>query len=86
MTDNTDQIEDSILLHDTEQMAYQMFILYFRGMENTGYETKNNRRSQIYDMSKLTKGVKCATQGCKFTYKITLIDVIYDSFVSIISQ
>jgi hypothetical protein len=65
--DNKNQIQDTFLLSKTEQQPYQVFTLYFRGMENTGYEISGSKKNQLFDMSKLTKGARCATQGCKLT-------------------
>lgn len=62
---DTNQIKDEFLLSKTEQPPYQVFTLYFRGMENTGYEKSGSKTNELFDISKLTKGVRCATQGCK---------------------
>lgn len=59
-------VSNEFLLSKTEQPSYQVFTLYFRGMEKTGYEHSGNRMNQLFDISKLTKGRRCATQGRKF--------------------
>lgn len=40
-------------------------MFYVRGLEKTGYEKRGGGNQKLlYDMSRLSKGVKCALQGC----------------------
>lgn len=42
-------------------------MLYFRGMEKTSSDArmKGGAISWQFDLSRLSEGIKCATQGCK---------------------
>lgn len=46
------------------------FMLYFRGMEKTSADSKHKAgfNSYSYDFSRLSEGIKCASQGCKYFF------------------
>lgn len=57
---------------------FELFYLYFRGLEKTGSEKKGDSASPTYtfEMSRLSKGVKCATQGLEI-YSILHVGGIF---------
>lgn len=54
-----------IFLKDTRP-PFQPFTLFLRGLEQTGHKTVNKNTNKFYDMSRLSKGVKCAMQGREY--------------------
>lgn len=60
--------QNEFIVSDTKQQPFEPIMLYFRGMEKTGADTKikGGATSYQYDMSLLSDGIKCATQGCKY--------------------
>lgn len=68
--DTNSRVQNEFVVSDTRQLPFEPIILYFRGMERVGSDTKikggaTNFQIQ-YDMSRLSTGIKCATQGCKY--------------------
>lgn len=59
--------QNEFIVSDTIRPPFTPIMLYFRGMEKTGSEskTKGGTNSFHYEFSRLTDGIKCATQGCK---------------------
>lgn len=44
---------------------FEPFMFYVRGLEKTGHEKKvGGNQKLLYDMSRLSHGVKCGLQGC----------------------
>lgn len=45
---------------------FEPLMLYFRGMEKTSSDArmKGGAISWVFDISRLSEGIKCATQGC----------------------
>lgn len=60
--------QNEFIVSDTKRQPYQLIVLYFRSMEKTYSETKvkGGTPNIQYEMSLLTDGIKCATQGCKY--------------------
>lgn len=60
--------QNEFIVSDTKRPPFEPIMLYFRGMEKTGSESKvkGGTASYQYDMSLLSDGIKCATQGCKY--------------------
>lgn len=45
---------------------FEPFMFFVRGMQKIGHEQRGTgNQNYMYDMSRLSKGVKCALQGCK---------------------
>lgn len=58
--------KNEILLTDIARGPFDPFTFYLRVMENIGYDSVYGNPSMMYDMSRLSHGVKCAMQGCKY--------------------
>lgn len=77
------RIQNEFVISDTIHPSYVPFMLYFRGMELIGSETKikggeSNVQSK-YDVSYLSSGLRCATQGCKlsvFSHKKCFVSLL----------
>lgn len=81
--DLNSRIQNEFVLSDTSRPPFEPIMLYFRGMERIGSDTKikggaTNFQIQ-YDISRLSAGIKCATQGCKYILFLT------DAYLLIIS-
>lgn len=57
--------KNEIILEKMTRRPFEAFTLYLRILENTGYEKLFGSPSTMFDMSRLSHGVKCAIQGCK---------------------
>lgn len=69
ITDENKRIQNEFIVSDFRtRLPFEPFILYFRGMELTGSDVKpkTSVRSNQFDISRLSEGVKCALQGCKY--------------------
>lgn len=60
--------QNEFIVSDPRRPPFEPIMLYFRGMEKTGSDTKvkGGATSYQYEMSVLSDGIKCATQGCKY--------------------
>lgn len=56
------------------EKPFEPVMVFFRGMEQTSSaDTKGKGiKSWHYDMSRLSQGIKCATQGCKYNKRLNL--------------
>lgn len=60
-----------------DREPFQPFWLFVRTMEQTGsHSTKGAVKSILYDMSRLSEGVRCAVQGRKFFKKKKLVSFL----------
>lgn len=69
MHDQSQRIQNEFVITDSTRPPFEPFMLYFRGMEKIGMDSKGGKNGAIswqFDMSRLSEGVKCATQGCKY--------------------
>lgn len=58
---------NEFIVMDKSRPPYTPIMLYLRGMERTGFDTKSKGSiNNHYAMSMLSEGIKCATQGCKY--------------------
>lgn len=59
---------NEFIVSDAFRPSYEPIMLYFRGMEKTGADTKvkGGTTNIQYQLSRLSTGIKCATQGCKY--------------------
>lgn len=66
--DQSWRIQNEFTISDTRQPPFTPFVIYFRGMEKTSSDTimKGGVKSWQFDLSRLSEGIKCATQGCKY--------------------
>lgn len=55
---------DHFLLTLEDRKLFTPFTLYVRALEKTYSEGSKN----VYEMSRMSKGVKCALQGCKLNF------------------
>lgn len=67
--------QNEFIVSNTKRPPYQLITVYFRGMEKTYAETKikGGTPNIQYELSLLSDGVKCATQGCKYCYDFYII-------------
>lgn len=66
MLNPAEPIQNRKIFIEAPRPPFQPFTLYIRGLEQTGYEKHDGRSSTFFDMSRLSKGVRCAMQGCKY--------------------
>lgn len=74
----SDDQKAEILLTDIGRRPFEPFTLYLRVLENTGYEKVMGSPSNMYDMSRLSHGVKCAIQGCELFLALLSPDNFFD--------
>lgn len=67
--DLNSRVQNEFVVPDSGRPPFEPIMLYFRGMEQIGADAKTKGGTtafQIqYDMSRLSDGIRCATQGCK---------------------
>lgn len=68
---------------NVSRRPFEPFTLYLRVMENTGYDKVFGNPSFMYDMSRLSRGVKCAMQGCKYFGSGRVVNEIIEFSTSI---
>lgn len=75
------KFRNQIMINNLKCPPYKMFWLYIRVLEKTGSETTGISENTLYEMSRLSKGIKCAIQGRKFDYnKIKIYELIKSLF------
>lgn len=57
------KIKNQIIINNLKCPPYKMFWFYMRVLEKTGSETTGISENTLYEMSRLSKGIKCAIQG-----------------------
>lgn len=64
---------NEFVVSDPMRAQFQPVMVYLRGMEKTGTDTKyKGGTNNHYLISVLSDGIKCATQGCKFRCDMTI--------------
>lgn len=71
-------LNNPVILKDMQVIPFVPFTIYLRTMETNGYQKqiKGNSKTDTFDVSRLSEGIKCAMQGCKlkiFFFSIILI-------------
>lgn len=65
--DQNTRVQNEFIVSVDRRPPFEPVMLFFRGMEKTGSDTrmKGGAVNYSFEMSKLSEGIKCATQGCK---------------------
>lgn len=79
----SDKQKTDILFTDIGRRPFEPFTLYLRVLENTGYEKVMGSPSNMYDMSRLSHGVKCAIQGCELFLAFVSQDQFFFEFIKL---
>lgn len=68
MTSDLGRDKNEFIVTDRDRPPFEPIRIFLRGMEKTGADTKvkSGSTSYVYEMSLLSDGIKCATQGCKY--------------------
>ncbi|XP_031623954.1 uncharacterized protein LOC116341177 [Contarinia nasturtii] len=62
--DENTRVQNTFTVTDKRRPPFEPVMVYFRGMERiSSADTGGKVKSVIYDLSRLSEGVKCATQG-----------------------
>lgn len=60
--------QNEFIIKKSVRKPLQPFTLYMRTLETTGVEKNENGQKVMYEMSRLSKGTRCALQGRKNYY------------------
>ncbi|XP_055300120.1 uncharacterized protein LOC129567349 [Sitodiplosis mosellana] len=64
--DENRRVQNEFIISDSKRPPFEPLMLYFRGMEKTSSDTTRMKGGTIswqFDISRLSEGIKCATQG-----------------------